>query len=283
MNLRRSRLTLSGLIAENRAVHRFALLCMFGPSPQATLVKHLETTMASADFCPVTPHVTARRAVPMSNWGWGFARFKLAQPTQLSARFVSGTARPSRYSVAALSPHAGQRSPGRCANCRCTSAAFTVGCVPLGFAAMCHRQQHPSALTMRFAVRALQAASGQRPYPSPGSNRPQDGLSPGSASHLLHSGFLRTSPRGLALAFGSWLSSLTMSPSRYSHRGLAPHKFAPMLGAHPSLQPTCYGWLRQPAQAAELKRCLAVSNLSGLPPVLTGRQGTQTLTTLRFD
>ena len=74
-----------------------------------------EPTMTSADFCPVTPHVTARRAVPMSNlgWGWGFARFKLAQPTQLSAWFVSGTARPSRYSVAALSPHAGQISPAR--------------------------------------------------------------------------------------------------------------------------------------------------------------------------
>ena len=26
------------------------------------------------------------------------------------------------------------------------------------------------------------------------------------ASHLLHSGFLRTIPRGFALAFGSWLS-----------------------------------------------------------------------------
>ena len=85
-----------------------------------------EPTMTSADCCPVTPHVTARRAVPMSNWGWGFARFKLAQPTQLSAWFVLGTARPSRYSVAALSPHAGQISPGRCANCQCTSAAFTV-------------------------------------------------------------------------------------------------------------------------------------------------------------
>jgi len=24
--------------------------------------------------------------------------------------------------------------------------------------------------------------------------------------------------------------------------------------ANPSLQPTCYGWLRQPAQAADLKR-----------------------------
>ena len=40
---------------------------------------------------------------------------------------------------------------------------------------------------------------------------------------------------------GSWLSLLTMSPSRYSHRGLAPHKFAPMLGAHPSFQRTAFG------------------------------------------
>ena len=91
-----------------------------------------EPTMTSADFCPITPDVTARRAVPMSKRGWGFARFELAQPTQLSAWFVWGTARPSRYSVAALSPHAGQISPGKNANCRCTSAAFTVGCVPLG-------------------------------------------------------------------------------------------------------------------------------------------------------
>src|SRR5450631_2037398 len=35
--------------------------------------------------------------------------------------------------------------------------------------------------------------------------------------------------------------ALMMSPSRYSHRGLAPHKFAPMLGAHPSLQRTAFG------------------------------------------
>ena len=104
-----------------------------------------EPTLTFADFCPVTPHLTARRAVPMSNWGWGwgFARFKLAQPTQLSAWFVSGMARPSHYSVAALSPHAGQISSGRCANCRGTSAALTVGCIPMGFAAICHL---PSAI-----------------------------------------------------------------------------------------------------------------------------------------
>ena len=52
------------------------------------------------------------------------------------------------------------------------------------------------------------------------------------ASHRLHAGFQRAIPRGFALAFGAWLSLLTLSPSRYSHRGFPPHKFAPTLGAH---------------------------------------------------
>ena len=48
-----------------------------------------------------------------------------------------------------------------------------------------------SQRTAKAAQIALQAASGQWPDPSPGINRPQDGLSPGSASHLLYSGFLQ--------------------------------------------------------------------------------------------
>src|ERR1039457_3325520 len=114
-------------------------------------------------------------------------------------------------------PLAVQISPGKNANCRCTSAAFTVGCVPVGFAVMCQLASHPSALTMRFLS---------------------------VASHLLHSGFLQTIPRGIALAFGSWLSLLKISPSRSLHRGLAPHKFAPMLGAHPSIERTSSSQLR---------------------------------------
>ena len=83
--------------------------------------------------------------------------------------------------------------------------------VPVGFAAMCYLPSPTASLGLDYAVSCgLQFV----------------------ASHLLHSGFLRTIPRGFALAFGSWLSLLTMSPSRYSHRGLPPHKFAPMLGAH---------------------------------------------------
>ena len=139
-----------------------------------------------------------------------FVRLRSGSSNPRLVRLGYGTTGPSLPSA----PHrqGAQISPGRCANCRCTSAAFTVGCVPVGFAVMCqlgHRVPRPC---MRFLS---------------------------VASHLLHSGFLRTIPRGLALAFGSWLSLLTMSPSRYSHRGLAPHKFAPMLGAHPSIKRTC--------------------------------------------
>jgi hypothetical protein len=35
---------------------------------------------------------------------------------------------------------------------------------------------------------------------------------------------------------------------------LCRYKVAQAVLPNPSLQPTCYGWLRQPAQAAELKR-----------------------------
>jgi hypothetical protein len=57
------------------------------------------------------------------------------------------------------------------------------------------------------------------------------------ASHLLHSGFLQTAPRGAALAVGSWLALVFICPSWYSHRGLSPHNFAPVLGVHIAFNP----------------------------------------------
>ena len=190
-----------------------------------------EPTMTSADFCPVTPHVTARRAVQTGKSDCVFARFGSGQSPQPSALFASGTARPGRSSLTSSTPHAKQIPPGRCANCQCTSAAFTVGCVPLGFAAMCQLASHPSALTMRFAVRRLAPLA--------------LGLPPDDTS--------RCRPcRRLVVIM------LTMSPCRHSHRGLAPHKFAPMLGAHPSFERTRYG---RPLQAF-----ISFSALRALPP-----------------
>lgn len=163
--------------------------------------------MASADFCIVTARVAACRAVHLDGGCCQLLRHAAGSSPRRQVLGVPGE--PSGSFRHPLAPLAAQISPGKNANCRCTSAAFTVGCVPVGFAVMCQLASHPSALTMRFLS---------------------------VASHLLHSGFLQTTPRGLALAFGSWLSLLTMSPSRHSHRGLSPHKFAPMLGAHPALE-----------------------------------------------
>ena len=56
----------------------------------------------------------------------------------------------------------------------CTSAAFTVDIAPVGFAVMCQLASMPSAF---YAVSVRRLAR-------------------------LHLGFLRTSPRELALAFG---------------------------------------------------------------------------------
>ena len=77
---------------------------------------------------------------------------------------------------------------------------------------------------------------------------------------------------GLVTAFflffgaGSWFRTHRAQPR--SHAGVSPHVALTSLFAlfgspgqalatarpNPSLQLTCYGWLRQPAQAAELKR-----------------------------
>ena len=70
--------------------------------------------------------------------------------------------------------YARQISPGKNAMCPRTSAAFTVGTVPMGFAVMCQLASAPSAF---YAVSVRRLA-------------------------LLHSGFLQTMPRGIALAFG---------------------------------------------------------------------------------
>ena len=122
-------------------------------------------------------------------------------------------------------PHAAQISPGKNANCRCASAAFTVGCAPVGFAVMCQLASQPWAL-YAVSVRRLAPLALGLPPDDPSRFRPC---------------------RRLVV-----ILALMTSPSRYSHRGLAPHKFAPMLGAHPSVEPTRSGL--RPPRAAHLKR-----------------------------
>ena len=85
MGLRRTRLTRSGLIVEYRVTHCSALLHMFGPSRSATLVKYRTTTMASADFCTITPCVSTCRAVRLVDVAASFF------DTQRAARHGAGS------------------------------------------------------------------------------------------------------------------------------------------------------------------------------------------------
>src|SRR5574337_683591 len=129
-------------------------------------------TMAFADFCIVTAGVPAGRAARCVDDRCLFVRSRRA--ARRGAWSLSpGVDRPGPSSTAAAPP-AAQISPGKNANCRCTSAAFTVGCVPVGFAVVWQLASPPSALyavsVRRLAPLALRLpsdkASRNLPLPS---------------------------------------------------------------------------------------------------------------------
>src|SRR5574340_837435 len=70
--------------------------------------------------------------------------------------------------VCESAPPAAQISPGKNANCRCTSAAFTVGGVAVGFAVVCQLASPPSAF---YAVRVPRVAPLALGLPSGKSSR----------------------------------------------------------------------------------------------------------------
>ena len=101
-------------------------------------------TTASADFCPVTP---ARCRASRCGVDGGCCRFFVTRrAARCGAWFLLPRCEPSGFCHLQRPSLAVQISPGKNANCRCTSAAFTVGCVPVGFAVMCQLSSHPSAL-----------------------------------------------------------------------------------------------------------------------------------------
>ena len=126
-------------------------------------------TMTSADFCIVTAPISERRAVAVM--------VVVANSSQLAAG----------------------NSPQR---------------LDLGIPVWSDPGSSPSSLphAMQISLRQMSELSvhKRRIYRrlSPDTNSPVDCSCPGSASHLLHSSFPRTIPRGFALAFGSWLSLL---------------------------------------------------------------------------
>ena len=160
-------------------------------------------TMAAADFCTITAHIAAGRAVRMDDVAASFF------DTQRAARHGAGSWYP------------GRTNPGhvviRLHRTRCRSPQLR------------HREL---SVHKRRIYRRRRTGGLCRHVPACFDSLGLDyAVSLRRLAHL-HSGFLQTIPRRIALAVGWWLRSLSMSPIRFSHRGLSPHKFAPMLGAH---------------------------------------------------
>jgi hypothetical protein len=168
--------------------------------------------MASADFCTVTTDVSTGRAARLRLFAASFFARSGQLATALGS-WCSGVNLPG-FRQSSHAPQAAQISPGKNANCRCTSAAFTVDLVPVGFASTCRLASTPSAF-YAVSVRRLAPLALRLPSHDPSRSR--------------------TCLRLVVIM-------LTMSPCRYSHRGLPPHKFAPMLGAHGSVKPTPTGF-----------------------------------------
>lgn len=126
-------------------------------------------TMASADFCTVT---AARCRASRCGAEGDCCRF-IACSGQLAA--APGPWSPDvaqcRVCHPQHAPLAVQISPGKNANCRCTSAAFTVGCVPVGFAVMCQLASRPSAL-YAVSVRRLAPLALRLPPDNPSRSCP---------------------------------------------------------------------------------------------------------------
>ena len=155
--------------------------------PVPSITEGRLATMASADFCPVTPTVTGQRAARACGRGrWLIQGFRPGPQSGSRGRFR---------------PPIGQISPDKDVDCRCATAAFTLSPAPVGF-------RHPW-LT------------------HPGTGPSMRFLSVGS--HLCAQASSRQSLAALPLPSASSCIA-PEGTTRYSYRGLSPHKSTPMPG-----------------------------------------------------
>ena len=134
----------------------------------------------------------------------------------------------------ALHRYARQISPGKDAMFPCTSAAFTLSAASDGL-----RHEVPARPQTRPSMQFLSVASHV--------------CAPASSEQTL---------AGLPLPSASGYHVFIMKSCRHSHRGLPPHYIAPMLGAHPALDPVRFAlWtLRdEAAQRRSPARWLSIS------------------------
>ena len=137
-----------------------------------------------------------------------FARLRLA--TRRNAWALMIQLRPFWKYGSARHRYARQISPGKNAMFPCASAAFTLPAVSDGL-----RHEVPTRPQTRPSMQFLSVAS--------------HFCTPASSRQVL---------ADLPLPSASGYHRFIMNPCRYSHRGLAPHHIAPMLGAHPSVHRT---------------------------------------------
>jgi hypothetical protein len=220
-----------------------APLCRrFRPSPCPSHYGGRLATTPSADFCPVTPGVTAGRAAreavgsggdpipfemaltpaPRASTGTlGFGGdptpFGAAlSPTSLAPQAAGWADLPNKNMTVSSGKKRDVPSTRRGSvpwtariNCQCTTAAFTLSPVPGG---LCHLVlTRPETEPFMWFVSV--------------------------GSHLCAWASFRP-PLTLPLPSASSAIYPTIGHYRYSYRGLSTHKFMPMSGVHHALQPT---------------------------------------------
>ena len=235
---RQGRFTRSGALRPLRLA-RFARCRWFRPSPCPTHYGGRLATMPSADFCPITPGVTARRTAPVAvGSGGDSSTFALAlspapmttkdplgvngdsspfgpalSSTPIGSQAASGADFPSPHPCSEAKPSFGilpSRSkrcfspPDKSMNFPCTTAAFTLSPAPDG---------------LRHLVLTRPGARPSMRFLFVGSHF----CSLASSRHLL---------AGLPLPSASSFIGATIGQYRYSYRGPAPHQFMPMPGVY---------------------------------------------------
>jgi len=266
---RQGRFTRSGALRPLR-LSRLARCRWFRPSPCPTHYGGRLATMPSADFCPITPGVTARRAARVAVGSGGHSStFVLAlSPASMTTKTPLGfdgdsspfgpalsstpigtqaareTDFPASHPCSAAKPGFGilpSRSkrcfspPDKSMNFPCTIAAFTLSPAPDGL-----RHLVLTRPGTKPSMRSTHRIPAVRPsgQPSAVQNRSRRFcLSVGSHAYARSRLLSRRSPSrhplaGLPLPSPSSCSHPHRGHLRYSYRGLSPHKFMPMPGVH---------------------------------------------------
>jgi len=160
-----------------------------------------ETTMPSADFCVLTPHVSMKSAIKklMSCCLFCVSRLRDSYPPTATEYAGSLVNRLDllRISLMNLLSRDAQISPDKNVNFPCTNAAFTLSPEPAGFVVLCQLAQGLS-LVCGFCSSSRTFAIG---LPSDPSSR-----------------------RRPCLRLVLLLVSIIMNTFRFSYRGLLPHK-----------------------------------------------------------